>query len=148
MKGLNRICQNTFTMVEKKLYFDDLKCCRTKDFNRISQNIFIKVEENFGFWWSEIHWNEGFGMHITKFLYHFWRKFLDIDASASKKDLNRKSQNFFAMVEEYFEFWWSEMSQKEKIRYVFLRVSSTWLNKSFNFDDLECPQNKRSEPPI
>ena len=51
-----------------------------------SQNIFTMVEENFGFWWCEIHQIEG-----------FWRL----------------SQSIFTMVKENFAFWWCEIHQPE-----------------------------------
>ena len=52
------------------------------------------------------------------------------------------SQNIFTMVEEIFEFWCSEIHQNEGFQNVHHRISSSWLKKILDFDDLKCSRMK------
>jgi hypothetical protein len=52
------------------------------------------------------------------------------------------SQNIFTMVEEISEFWWSEIHQNEGFQNVHHRISSLWLKKILDFDDLKCSRMK------
>ena len=52
------------------------------------------------------------------------------------------SQNIFTIVEEIFEFWWSEIHPNEAFQNVNHRISSPWLKKILDFDDLKCSRMK------
>ena len=82
---------------------------------RSSQNIFTMVEENFGFRWSEMHQNEGF---------------------------QQVTNRIFTMVKENFGFAWSSMLQNEGFQNVYHRISSPWLKKILDLDDLKCSRMK------
>ena len=99
----------------KILDFDDLMGPRMKDLNHLSQNIFTMVEENFEFSWSEIPKNKGFEPLISEYLHHGLRKFL------------------------IFVIW---NAPEWRIRTTYLRLSSSWLKKIFDFCDRECLRMK------
>ena len=61
-----------------KFWIYDLEFLRMKDLNHSSQTVFTMIEENFGFWWSEMPKNEGFKALITECLDHGWRKFWNL----------------------------------------------------------------------
>jgi hypothetical protein len=46
------------------------------------------------------------------------------------------------MVEENFGFWRSEMVQNKGFQQDFHRISSPWLKKILDFDDLKWPKMK------
>ena len=102
---------------KKILDFDDLKFPRIKALNHLSQHIFIMVDENFVFWWSQMpQQNEGFIWTTYLRIFSPWMiKILDFDdlKFPRMKDSNLSSKNIFTMVEEKFEFWWSEIPKNE-----------------------------------
>ena len=145
---------------------------KMKDLNRLSQNIFTMIEENSGFWWSEIPKNEGFEPPYLRISSPWLKKILDFDdlMGPRMKNLNHLFQNIFIMVKENFEFWWSEIPKNEgfeplisaylhhgwrkfwilmiwnaqewRIWTTYLRIFLLWLKKNLNFDQLEFPRIK------
>ena len=77
---------------------------------------------------------------ITEYLHHGWRKFwiLMISNALEWRISTCLSQNIFTIVEEIFEFWWSEIHPNEAFQNVHHRISSPWLKKNWDFDDLKC----------
>ena len=80
--------------------------------SRLSQNFFTMVEENFGVWWSKMPKNEGFEPFISAYLHHGWR-------------------NFCILMIWNAQEWW--------IWTTYLKISSLWLKKILDYDDLKCP---------
>ena len=83
-------------------------------------------------------------MFITEYLHHGWRKFwISMILNAPEWRISTcLSQNIFTMVEEIFEFWCSEIHQNEGFQNVHHRISSSWLKKILDFDDLKCSRMK------
>ena len=143
-----RIYLSRLPWLKTILDFDDLMGPGTKDLNHLSQNIFTMIEENFGFWWSKMR--------------------------PRMKDLNHFAQNIFTIAEKNFGFWWYEMpknkgyepliseylhhgsgkfwilmiwnAQEWRIWTTYLRISSPWLKKIFEFWWYEMPKNNGFEP--
>ena len=113
---------------------------RNEEFESLS-HIFTWVEENFGFWWSQMSHNEEFKQLFSEYLHQGWRKFWILMSSNSQNDefelflsgylhqgwrkfwilMISNSQNeeiepflsgYFQQVEENSGFWWSSKMLK------------------------------------
>ena len=88
--------------------------------------------------------NEGF-QHVYHRISSQWLKknldFVYLNCSIVK-DFKTDITEYFTTVEEIFEFRWSELHQNERFQNVHHRISSPWLKKILDFDDLKCSRMK------
>ena len=93
---------------------------------------FFRRNMNFG-WQSDFPTIQGFQLDFFQEYFHYgwWKFWIFIIWNCSRmKDFSYFSENNFTMVEENFEFWWSEMAPKWRISAIFPGIFWPWFKRS------------------
>ena len=136
MKDLYRSSQSIFTIVKKKI---------SMIWNAQELRIWVAHLRILSTWLKKMKCTKMKDLGAYLRISSPWlKKILDFDdlKCPRMKDLNHLSQNIFTMVIE--NFWiriiWN--FQKWRIWITYLRITSPWLEKILNFDDLKFPRIK------